>query len=81
MKDRGGGRADCQPAACIPAPRLGAGTLRRGVGGASRGTGRPVPKPLGRRYVRNVNGMLEWTASEPGVGMALLPSVVNPAGP
>lgn len=48
-----------------------------------------IPAPRGeqragavsRRNAGNANGMLEWTASEPAAGMALLPSVVSPAGP
>lgn len=78
---RGVRRTECWPTACIPAPRLGPGTSRREVGGASRGTGRPVPKPRGQRYVGNANGMLEWTASERGAGMALTAICCEPRGP
>lgn len=80
-KGRGGGRTEYQPAACIPAPQLGAGTSRREVGGASRGTGCPMPNPRDWRYVRNANGMLEWTASERGAGMALAAICCEPRRP
>lgn len=45
------------------------------------GDGLPCAERRGRRYAGNANGMLEWTASEPGAGWLSLPSVVNPAGP
>ena len=59
-----------RPAACIPARRLGAGTSRREVGGRRGGRAALCPA-AGPRYVGNANGMLEWTASEPGAGIAL----------
>lgn len=60
-KGRGGGRAERHPL-------LGTGAWRREQRGrrATRGPQGALRPSLGRRNAGNANGMLEWTASEPG---------------